>query len=576
MAESHVRKKRKTGTRPAFSFFPYSSGWLVTFLLTLLILYPLASVIIQAVFPGIFFGDLKIGQLGLLLDIFRLPLWRQSLVNSLILGLGTMILATMIGCILAAARTIWSFRTAQLLDLAVWVLLITPSFIIAQGWLLFASAHGIAANMFGWTWLSPLIFQPAGLIMIMSLCKFPFAYLTIRGALEWKVAGLSGAARLCGAGTWTVWQTIRLPLILPAIFAGAALVFMDTIGDFGLPASLAAIYRFPTLPYSIYSAIYTSPIRFDMAGVLSFYLVLFIVLAMCAQYLAMRKAHFDFMTSNAEISQASVPGRKGWLLTMGNILFLLLVVGIPLGTNVMVSVTKNISDGLHWSNITWMYYMQVAADKDLLWTGLQHSLLIAGTAALTSLVIGYLIAYVLLFSRFRYKKFIDMISLVSLAVPGVVLGIGYIFVWNQNWLESFGLLLYGTPAILVLASVAGTIPIISRMLLGSLTKVSKTLFFAAELQGAGFGRINKDILLPLIRGSLLSAVLAAFGSSVFDLATNSILYPPDFSTLPVTINQAFEDLHFGYATAATISGSTVVVVIIITVELLFRRRKRSS
>lgn len=74
----------------------------------------------------------------------------------------------------------------------------------------------------------------------------------------------------------------------------------------------------------------------------------------------------------------------------------------------------------------------------------------------------------------------------------------------------------------------------------------------------------------------MSAGLAAFGASIFDLAVSSILFPPKFETLPVTINKAFEDLNFGYASAATIASSTIVILIILAAERLFRRRKEAS
>jgi iron(III) transport system permease protein len=79
-------------------------------------------------------------------------------------------------------------------------------------------------------------------------------------------------------------------------------------------------------------------------------------------------------------------------------------------------------------------------------------------------------------------------------------------------------------------------------------------------------------MMPLVRGALLAAAMAAFGSSVFDLAVNSVLFPPNYVTLPVVINKSFEDLKFGYASAATLSGGGIVIVIIFVLERLFRRK----
>ncbi|QHT63529.1 iron ABC transporter permease [Paenibacillus lycopersici] len=548
-------------------------GWPVMLLLFILVLGPLGAVIIQVLLPGIFFGSLKFGDWHILLEITERPLWQKSLENSILLASGTTLLATALGGLLAIVRATKAFPTARLLDAAVWVLLITPSFILSQGWVMFAAPKGLAFSLFGSHGVSAFIFSPAGLIAVMTLSKFPLAYLSVYSAMEWKVDSLSQAARLNGASPFTAWRTIQAPLLLPAVLAGAALVFMDTIGDFGLPASISAVYRFPTLPYSIYSAIYTSPIRFDMAGVLSFYLVLLIGAAMVLQFYAMRRSRYDFLNGRAERLVPQPAGKLSLPLTAGNALFLALVFGIPIGTNIWMSFVKTASGGVKAANWTLQNYASLFRDGSQLLRGLGHSLLIAAAAAAAALLIGLGVAYVLTYSAFRYKRLIETISILTLAVPGVVLGIGYIFVWNQPWLEHVGLLLYGTPWILVLASVAGAIPVITRLLVGAMAKVPEQLLTAAQLYGGSFfGRI-RAILVPLIRGALLSAALAAFGSGVFDLAVNSILFPPNFLTLPVSINKAFEDLKFGYASAATVFGSAIVILIILVAELLLRRKE---
>ncbi|MFD0673235.1 ABC transporter permease [Cohnella sp. GCM10027633] len=549
------------------------TGWLMLAVLFLLILLPLAAVVIQVLLPGVFFGSLKIGDLSLLLDVFRRPLWYASLQNSVTLGIGTTLLGTALGTALAMVRRRWAFPTARLLDLAVWLLLITPSFILAQGWVMFASADGLAAEWLGWSGLHSLVFQPAGLIVVMTLSKFPLAYLTVSAALEWKVDQLNDAARLSGASPWTVWRTIQAPLMLPALCSGAMLVFMDTVGDFGLPASIATVFRYPTLPYSVYSALYTSPIRFDMAGALSFYLVLLIALAMSVQLYMLRRSRYDFLTSRATRSEPRKPRRRtaSAMLAGGNALFLLVVVGIPFGSNALMSVA---GEGAERGRLTLSHYRELFHSGGVMLEGLTHSLEIAAAAALLGLLVGFLIAYVLTFSQFKLRRTIDVISLVSLAVPGIVLGIGYIFIWNQKWLEHIGLLLYGTPWILVLASVAGAIPIITRVIVGAMAKVPAQLLAAAQMQGASFTRRMATVLVPLTRGAIVSAGLAAFGATVFDLAIASILYPPNYMTLPVVINKAFEDLRFGYAAAATLTGGGLVILLIVILEWLVVRPKR--
>lgn len=547
-------------------------GWIVSILLAILVLFPLAAVIIQVLLPGVFFGELNFGDLSLLLDVFNRPLWRKSLENSLLLGIGTTLFGTILGTVLAMARSRWSFRGAALLDAAAWILFIMPSFILAQGWIMFSAGNGLAASLFGWKWVSSAVFSPAGLVAVMTFSKFPLAYLTVRAAMEWKMDMLSQAARLCGASPWRVWRTVEVPLLLPSIFSGALLVFMDTVGDFGLPSAIAVVYRFPTLPYSIYSAIYTSPIRFDMAGVLSLYLVLLIAMAIAVQFYVLRRARYDILSGRAVRSAPGSAGKYSWLISCAVGLLLIVVIGIPIGSSLVMSILQVQSGGLVRGNLTLEHYSELFRHGADLFPGIGRSLIIAAAASVFGLIIGLGAAFVLSYSRFKFKKLIETATLISFAVPGVVLGIGYIFVWNQKWLEPLGLRLYSKPPILVLAAIAGAIPVITRVITGSMAKVPGHLLDAAQIQGASLVSRVRTILIPLIRGALVSGALAAFGSCIFDLAVNSILFPPNFVTLPIVIDDAFEDMRFGYASAATVTGGSIIVLILIAIETIFKKR----
>ncbi|WP_018750230.1 ABC transporter permease [Paenibacillus sanguinis] len=555
-------------------------GGTVTFLLFLFIFLPLLAVLINVVFPGFFFGKLEYGGFGLITEIFHRPLWRQSLWNSVLLALGSATFGTMIGGALATVRARWNFAAGRLLDTAAWLLLIAPSFMIAQGWVLFANADGLVHQWLGWTWVTSFIFQPSGLVFVMALSKFPLAYLAIVSATEWNVRQFGQAARLNGAKPFTVWRTVDFPLALPSFLAGWTLVFMDTIGDFGLPAALATVYKFPTLTYSIYSAIYQSPVRFDMAGVLAFYLVILLALAMALLFFALRRSRFDFLNAKAVRTVREKP-RHAWAynLVIGG--FLLICLGIPIGTSAAVSLLKQMGEGLAAGNLTLEHYFNlfngVAGDHRLLEyvEGLYHSLTIAAAAAVFSMLIGFVTAYVLSFTESRFKSALQLFSVISLAVPGVVLGIGYIFIWNQKWLEPLGLHLYGTPALLVIAGIAGAIPYAVRVQMGSFGALSGTMLKAAAIQGAGVLDRMRHIVLPLVRQSLLMATLASFGTSIFDLALASMLKPANYSLMPLVIDRAFEFSRYGYATAATVVSCLVVVLLIVALQAagkwLFRR-----
>ena len=115
-----------------------------------------------------------------------------------------------------------------------------------------------------------------------------------------------------GASSFRAWRDVQLPLCIPAYCSAAMLIFMDTVGDYGMSSTITAVYSFPTLPYTIYSAICSSPVRFDMAGVLSIYLMVMIVAAMAIQSIAMGKRKYDFLDNGTE---HVIPRKTGALKT---------------------------------------------------------------------------------------------------------------------------------------------------------------------------------------------------------------------------------------------------------------------
>lgn len=554
-----------------------ATGNILFIILVILVILPFCFVLAQIICPGLELEAFNLANILTIFDIFEKRAWMSALSNSLKLGLGTTFFALILSIFLAHIRLSYQFPMAKALDIIAWILLIVPGFILAQGWIYFGSGAGIGYTWFGIEGINTYLYSYKGLVTIMTLCKFPLAYITVKSAMEWYPDSLVQAAKMNGAGWMKVWSKVRLPLCMPAFFSGAMLVFMDTVGDFGMSSAITATFPFSTLPYAIYSAICTTPVRLDTAGVLSFYLIMLILIAMVIQHLATGRKRFDFVSAGA--TQA-VPKKVGSLpticLTAFTCVFSVLTLGIPLGSVAVMSFSSSIS--IKRFTFTLDNYRDVLLDSGDLISGLQHSLSIASGAAIFGIVLGFAVAYTLTYSRYKHKKIIDSITLIAMAVPGVILGIGYIFVWNQSWLTPLGLNLYGKPSILVLASVAMAVPLTNRVLVAGMAKIPSDLLVAAQVQGAGIGARMRYVLLPLMHNTNTSALLAAFGGSIFNIAITTILYPPNYNTLPVYINSAYNNLKFGYSSAATIFGGAIVIVIMLIVELIMKKigRKMSG
>lgn len=364
------------------------AGSLILAILILLVLLPLITVLIQVVCPGLSISEFNLGNLSLILDVFTRPLWKKAFLNSASLSLCTTVAGLLLAGVLAHIRVKYKFPLAGLLDLVSWILMIMPSFILAQGWVFFASGNGIARSWLHIQGMNDFLFSFPGLVTVMVLCKYPMAYVAIKASLEWYPARLIHAARLSGASPLRAWINVQLPLGMPTYFSAAMLIFMDTVGDYGMSSTITAVYSFPTLPYTIYSAICSSPVRFDMAGVLSLYLVVMIVIAMTLQFYMMGKKRFDFLdTGTEQVSPQKTGPTATVLLTIVIVIFCLVALGIPVGSNFIMSFSDSFS--IEKFQFTLANYQNVLQPDGALLEGVRHSLSLATVAAVIGLLIGF-------------------------------------------------------------------------------------------------------------------------------------------------------------------------------------------
>ncbi|WP_290653591.1 ABC transporter permease subunit, partial [Aquisalimonas sp.] len=251
--------------------------------------------------------------------------------------------------------------------------------------------------------------------------------------------------------------------------------------------------------------------------------------------------------------------------------FLGLAIFAPLGTSLSVSFLQRYSAGFTLDNLTLLNYRAVLAEGSALLPAMTNSFGIAFGAAAIALVVGFLAAYLLAYSGSRVRRFTDVTSTVTLAVPGIVLAVGYILWWNQRWLADWGIQVYGSPWAIVLCSAAASVPIAVRVLLGHVAQVPKSFLYSASLQGAGLWTRMRTILMPLTLAGLPSAGLAVFATSVFDLAITTMLQPSGFPTIPVVIDEHFRTVEYGWATAATVIVCLITASIIVIIRLLVKR-----
>ena len=543
-------------------------------LLFLFVLYPLAAIILQSIFPNLYTANPDlVPSFAALQEITKNKENYIALGNSLWQGAITAMLASILGTALAilAKRTDIPLRGAM--DTLVWIVFFTPSFLVGEAWSLVFIRGGIPDQYFHFsdgfiTWF----FSPVGVIFILSLKTFPYVYLSVSAALRWLGSEFEDAARLSGARAWRAWVSINAPLLLPAILAAGLIAFAEALSDFGTAATIAQSSSVTLVTYQIYSAINTSPVNFSLAAALSLLLFIAISLALLIQAGILRTRSFQVISGRSRPARPVELGVWRWPITIVCIVIFLFALVIPIGMCIVLSLLHAFGQGLVSSNWTLDNYTAVLSqgsdDLDALFRTLWLAL---GTATITA-IIGLPIAFVIRRTQLPGRRLLSLFTLVTIAVPGIILACGYIFAWNASYLQyigiggDFGIPFYGTVWILLAAYIGGSLPYATRLGIGALDQVGQNMLDTARVQGASLFQLLTRIVGPLLQANLLSVWLLVFTGTMFELAASELLYPPGQPTLPVRIIGLFNDFKLGPGMALSMLNIGLVLTALLVLR----------
>ena len=545
-------------------------------LLVLFVLYPLATIILQSIFPQIFAPSPSlVPSLDALKQVASDPQNYQALFNSLWLSGITAILAALLGTTLAILARRTDLPGRGLIDTLVWIVFFFPSFLIGEAWSLFFIRGGIPDQYlhFSDAFLN-WFFSPVGVIFILSLKTFPFVYISVTAALQWLGSEFEDAARLAGARTWRAWLSINAPLLLPAILAGGLIAFAEALSDFGIAVTIAQNSNVTLVTYQIYIAINTAPVNFSLAAALSLLLFLAIALALLVQAGILRRRSFQIISGRNRPARPVRLGAWKWPAVAYCVLVFLVALVIPLAMCLILSFMHAFSLGITSSNWTTDNYtailMQGSDDLDSL---VRTVWLAFGAATITTLV-GLPIAFIIRRTQIPGRRLLSLFTLVTIAVPGIILACGYIFAWNAPYLQNIGIggnqgvQFYGTIWLLLAAYIGGSLPYATRLGIGALDQVGQNMLETARVQGANIFQLLFSIVGPLLRSSLTSIWLLVFTGTMFELAASELLYPPGQPTMPVRITSLFGDFKLGPGMALAMLNVGIVALALILLRVV--------
>ena len=490
------------------------AAFLALFLLVFLVI-PVGKVVYVA------FQDPNTGSLTLVnfADFFRTSLFRESFANSLYVAAMSVVLSSVFALPLAYFTTRFNFGGAILIQTLGVIPLIMPPFVGAVAMLLLFGENGsinlLLDEWFGFT--VPFMQGLNGVILVESIHYFPFILINLSAALNNIDRAMEEAAQNLGASGARLFRRIVFPLAMPGYVAGASLVFLKVFDDLGTPLLLNINNM---LAPQAYLRITSIGISDPMGYVISVILVAFSLLALWTSFLALRGR--DYATVQKGGGGLMKRDLKGWEKISCYavvILILLLVLSPHFGLAIL-------SFGTVWSfsvlpdAYTIEHYFHVFSASSQYIT---NTLLYAGLAAAIDVVFGIAIAYVVWRTNLPGRKWLDYVAMGAVAIPGVVLGIGYLRTFHGFDIPIIDKPLASWWVIIVVALAIRRLPYALRACVAALQQVSIMLEEAAENLGATKGRTVRRVVVPLMSGGIVAGFVTSFATAAVELSATIML-----------------------------------------------------
>jgi len=497
-------------------------------------------------------------------------LFLVSIIHSLILGIIASIVAVAVALVVAWFVLRTNSPARKLWNGSVFALLLAPSYLIALGWERIFERGGVL-NIFYFDLpvVRNLLYGPVGIGMILAFKGIPFAYLVISNAMRGLGEEFEQAVRVHGGNRREAFR-IMSTLLLPAIWSGVAIVFAESISDFGVASQLSSPGRFSVATFSLYRAIESIPVLFPVCAAVSVVLLALVVLALLAQSRALRGRSFRVLSGRTRPItriQLSTPGK--FFSSAGIVFLLVITLGVPIFGAMSASMIRGLGSLLTNYSISFDNYIRVFKSPLL-----RNPLLFSAKCALITATVAVVLAAVssrMLISTKSgaSKKLLDFFLLAAVGLPGIVFAAGYIFAYNLPIAQKIGFHLYGTVALLVLAYIATALPTTTRSLVGNMNQFQESLSEACRVHGSSAIKTWISVVLPLIARPLLMAWLLTYCGTLLELPVSQLLFPPNHAPLAVGIDRTLGNFDFGGGTAMEVMAILSALIVVAIVLSLF-------
>ena len=529
------------------------SGFLIA-VLAFLVLYPTSMLLIGAltttnpVVEGYKLADLSIGNF---LTVAMNPNVAGALVNSLIACGGGTIVAVAIGLGFAWVVVRTNTPCKGLIASAGMLPLFVPPLVAGVAWSILGSPKtGLLNLVFAKTGI-PLhldLYSMPGMIFVFGIYYAPYVYMFTAAALRNMDPALEEAAEISGASALRTMATVTFPLIMPAILSGMLLSFIVMLGIYGIPAVLGAPANLSVLTTYIFALTAWSPPRYNTAAAVAVLLMIVTGLLVFLQQKVVARRSYTTVAGKAFRPRSLNLGPWRFMTLALAIIYLFVVVVLPSIALFIAAFRKflfirDIPSLFETKQYGWQHFTKMF-DNPLTITSIINSMKVGIITAVVGGILSFAIGYTITRARVPGKRIIDVITTIPVAIPGLVIGVAYLWAW-------IGLPggLYGTLWILALAFVARFIPDTVKALSTSLMQIHRELEEAAWICGRGTLSTIASIVLPLARPGVVAAMTLLFILSIRELGSSLFLYSSGTMVMAVQLLGYYEGGNVGITAA---------------------------
>ncbi len=486
---------------------------ILAFLLVFLIL-PVGTVIYTAFVTDT--GALTVGHFG---NFFDQLVFRESFFNSLWVALASTFFASVIALPLAYLTVRFEFRGALLIQTLGVLPLIMPPFVGAVALqLIFGRSGSVNLLLNDWFDITiPIMDGLVGVTFVESIHYFPFILLNLVAAMRNIDGAMEESALNLGARGWRLFRRVIFPLAMPGYLAGAALVFVKVFDDLGTPLVMGVTNM---LAPQAYLRITSAGVDDPLGYVISVIMIVFSILALWLAARVMKGKDYATLQKGGGALQKRRLSKWEALLAYGWIALVLAVVLAPHVGILLMSLAQVWSFSVLPDSYTLAHYATVFSDARSM---MANTLLYCVLAAGLDVVIGTAIAYLILRTRLPARQWLDWLASAALAIPGLVLAIGYLRLFKGVTLPGSDQLVVQTWVLIMLAYAVRRLPYALRSCMAALQQVHVSLEEAAQSVGASRLSTIRRVTVPLMAGGILAGFVTSFITAAVELSATLVL-----------------------------------------------------